>query len=101
MTRITNLISSFLFALILFSSSIAHAKEESVNKHDGIEVVVNINEAGAEELKTLLIGVGNSKAQAIVDYRKVNGKFAAVDDLSNVKGIGAKLVEKNRSRIIL
>lgn len=101
MTRITNFISAFLFSLILFSSGIAQAKEESVNKHEGIEIVVNINEARAEELKTLLIGVGDSKAKAIVDYRTLNGKFAAVDDLSKVKGIGVKLLEKNRSRIIL
>ena len=101
MKRIIGLLSSVLFAVILFSSSVVNAKEESVDKHEGIEVIVNINEAQAEELKTLLIGVGDSKAKAIVDYRKENGKFVAVDDLSNVKGIGDKLLEKNRSRIVL
>ena len=35
-----------------------------------------------------------AKAQAIVDYRKLNGPFKSVDDLKNVKGIGAKRYEK-------
>lgn len=101
MKHITSLISSVVLAIMLFSSNIALAKEESANKHEGIEVVVNINEAGAEELKTLLVGIGESKARAIVEYRKVNGRFSAVDELSNVKGIGDKLVENNRSRMAL
>ena len=101
MKHITSLISSVIFAIMLFSSNVALAKEESANKHEGIDVVVNINEAGAEELKTLLVGIGDSKAKAIVEYRKVNGDFSVVGDLSNVKGIGDKLVEKNRSRITL
>ena len=101
MKRIVGLINSFFLAVILLSSNTALAKEESTTKHEGINVVVNINVAGAEELKTLLIGVGDSKAKAIIDYRKINGKFVAVDDLSNVKGIGDKLIEKNRSRIVL
>lgn len=101
MNRIVSLINSFLLAVILLSSNAALAKDESITKHEGIDIVININEAGAEELKTLLIGVGDSKAKAIIDYRKMNGKFVAVDDLSNVKGIGDKLIEKNRSRIVL
>lgn len=101
MKRMVGLINSFFLAVILLSSNAALAKEQSTTKHEGIEIVVNINEAGAEELKTLLIGVGDSKAKAIIDYRKMNGKFVAVDDLSNVKGIGDKLIEKNRSRIVL
>ncbi|MCP3699172.1 MAG: ComEA family DNA-binding protein [Aliivibrio sp.] len=101
MKRIISLINSFFLAIILFSSGAALAEVKDSGKHEGIDVVININEAEAEELKTLLIGIGDSKAQAIVDYRKLNGKFVTVDDLSNVKGIGDKLVEKNRNRIIL
>lgn len=101
MNRIVSLINSFFLAVILLSSNVALAKEESTTKYEGIDIVVNINEAGEEELKTLLIGIGESKAKAIIDYRKMNGKFVAIDDLSNVKGIGDKLIEKNRSRITL
>lgn len=60
--------------------------------------IVNINTAGIEELCTLP-GIGEVKAQAIIDYRNQNGKFNAVDDILNVKGIGPKTLEKIRSRI--
>jgi competence protein ComEA len=59
---------------------------------------VNINTATKDEL-IALSGIGPAKAQAIVDYRKLNGPFKSVDDLKNVKGIGAKRLEKLRADI--
>ncbi|MGL4473508.1 MAG: ComEA family DNA-binding protein [Shewanella sp.] len=57
---------------------------------------ININTANVEEL-SMLDGVGPSKAQAIVDYRKQHGKFSSIDDLLNVKGIGPKTLDSNRN----
>lgn len=62
---------------------------------------VNVNKANAEEISSALTGIGQSKAQAIVDYRKAHGEFKSVDDLSQVKGIGEKTVSKNRDDIRL
>ena len=64
----------------------------------GAAAAVNINTATAEEL-VALPGVGPVKAQAIVDHRKAHGPFKTVDDLRNVKGIGAKRMEKLRNDV--
>ncbi|NJN48245.1 MAG: helix-hairpin-helix domain-containing protein [Candidatus Competibacteraceae bacterium] len=59
---------------------------------------IDLNTATAEELATL-DGVGATKAAAIVQYREMNGPFSSVDDLTKVKGIGDKTLEKNRSNL--
>lgn len=55
--------------------------------------LLNINAASVEELQTLP-NIGERMAQRIVDYRMQHGKFDSVDALQNVKGIGAKTLEK-------
>lgn len=62
---------------------------------------VNVNTADAETLSAELKGVGISKAIAIVEYRKANGPFKSADDLTRVKGIGARTIELNRQNILL
>lgn len=60
---------------------------------------VNINTANAMTLSQQLKGVGPSKAQAIVAWRKQHGRFKSAADLANVKGIGLKTVQRNRDVI--
>ena len=62
---------------------------------------VNINKADASALAAGLTGVGLSRAQDIVRYRETYGPFAAVEELTDVKGIGASTLEKNRTVITL
>lgn len=59
---------------------------------------VNINTATKEQLMTLS-GIGEVKAAAILEYRRENGSFYTVDELTNVKGIGEKTLEKIRGNI--
>ncbi len=59
---------------------------------------ININTATVEEL-TELKNVGGKTAERIVAYRKANGPFKSPHDLTNVKGIGEKTIEKNKGRI--
>jgi len=63
------------------------------------EQTIDLNSADATTLQRMLNGVGAVKAQAIVDYRQEHGPFASVDELLEVKGIGAALLEKNRSKL--
>ncbi len=62
---------------------------------------VNVNKADAAQIAEELKGIGLSKATAIVAYRTENGPFKTVEQLTEVKGIGLKTVEKNRADILL
>lgn len=61
--------------------------------------LVNINTADAETLARELSGVGPAKAAAIVAWREANGPFVVVDQLTAVKGIGDKILERNLHKL--
>ncbi|NVK39955.1 MAG: helix-hairpin-helix domain-containing protein [Oceanospirillaceae bacterium] len=60
---------------------------------------LDINTANADQLASVMVGVGPAKAKAIVDYRDANGPFNSIEQLSSVKGIGSATVDKNRDLI--
>ena len=60
---------------------------------------VDINSADAATLAAAINGVGPSRAAAIISYREANGPFASVDELTAIRGIGPKLLERNREVI--
>lgn len=62
--------------------------------------LVNVNTASAADFAAVK-GIGEVKAQAIVEYRAKNGPFKSVDDLVQVKGIGEKLLAKLRPQLVL
>ena len=61
---------------------------------------ININQAGVTELQQLN-GIGQKKAEAIIQYRQQHGRFQTIEDLQKVKGIGPALLNKNRQRLVL
>jgi len=62
---------------------------------------VNINTADVQTIANSLNGIGEKKAQAIIEYREKNGNFETIESLTEVAGIGEKTVEKNREDILL
>ena len=59
---------------------------------------ININRATAKQLDTL-DGIGPVIAQRIIDYRKINGSFLAIDDLQKVSGIGAAKFAQIKAKV--
>jgi competence protein ComEA len=64
-----------------------------------VENRVDINTASAAELASLP-GIGDSKAQAIIDHRTAD-PFKTVEDLKKVKGIGDKTFESLRPQLMV
>jgi len=86
MSKLPHLLG-LLFGFLMLSASYAAA--------------VNVNSASAEEIAASLQGIGLNQAAAIVAYREQNGPFTSPDELTQVKGIGAKTVAKNKADILL
>ena len=83
------LANSLIILGIMLSSTLAFAAPVNINTADAMTLAANIK------------GVGAKKAQAIIQYRKAHGPFKRVDDIVKVKGIGSKLLEKNRADLLI
>lgn len=70
------------------------------NNSDKVSTLININTADLEQLKKIT-GIGDIKAQSIIDYREANGGFKSLEELKNVDGIGDKTFEKIKEQITL
>lgn len=78
----------------------AEAASEQAAQAEAAPALVSINTASAEELQALP-GIGEVKAQAIVDYRQENGAFESLEDLKQVPGIGDATFDSLESLIKL
>lgn len=62
--------------------------------------IVNINKATREEL-VLLPGIGPALAERIIIYRQDYGDFQSIEELSKVRGIGEKSLQRLKSLITI
>lgn len=77
-------------------------KNEQCNEVNSVSDsgIVNINSASVYDLQSL-DGIGESRAQAIVEYRELNGSFTSKNELTNVEGISQSLVDQIQDDIAL
>ncbi|MEK6765500.1 MAG: ComEA family DNA-binding protein [Planctomycetota bacterium] len=78
-----------LVALVAFIGGLSGAEEKAKT---------NINTATIEELASLQ-GIGEKKAESIVEHRGKVGPFTTIEDLKDVKGIGDKIFDKIKDQI--
>ena len=81
-------------------------KEEVINEHqieggasqDVEDGKININTATKEELMEIT-GIGESKAESIIQYRETTGLFQSPEDIQNITGIKGATYEKLKDEI--
>lgn len=61
---------------------------------------VNINTAGVTEL-TSLPGIGQAKAELIIEYRNSNGRFESIEDIMKISGIKEGMFNKIKDKICI
>lgn len=98
---VTMVLGSFVAPVAMAEAPKATVASTSAASEAAWSNQISINTADAETLAEALDGIGESKAQAIVEWREANGEFASVDELTQVKGIGQATLEKNRDRLSL
>lgn len=59
---------------------------------------ISLNRAGVAELTTLT-GVGEAKAEAIIQYREANGGFKSIEEIMNIEGIKEGVFNKIKDKI--
>lgn len=63
--------------------------------------IVNINKADAATFQRYLKGVGEKKAQSIIEYRTDHKAFKRIDEIMEVRGIGKKIFNKIKENLSL
>lgn len=89
-----------LTSVISFAQSdvIKQTSQNTVTEAKDHTAVIYLNNSSINQLETLK-GVGHKKAQAIIAYREQVGAFKSVAELTQVKGIGEKILSDNKARL--
>ncbi len=68
------------------------------NGSDSSKEKINLNSASKADLQKI-DGVGDKKADKIIEYRQQHGQFKSVDELKNISGFGEKTVAKMKDQL--
>lgn len=68
------------------------------SERESQNTLININTASVGEL-TSLSGIGQSRADAIIEYRQSNGKFQSIEDIMKIPGIKQGIFNKIKNKI--
>lgn len=63
-----------------------------------LDTLIDLNQADLRQLMTLP-GIGEVKAQAILDYREQQGNFKAIEEIQQVQGIGSAIFSQIKNKI--
>ena len=112
--KLTAILLAIFTSLLFNSGAFAKSEDKQLNKSDTSvehrthserttkaadpQGKIDINSADAKSL-TLLKGIGEKRAEAIIKYREANGPFKSTDELSKVKGISKSIIDKNRDHL--
>ena len=104
LTKTSAILLTFFILLTYMPVSAVDQVTSSGGKQGSMEMLanqkVNINTADTARLTTLK-GVGPQLAQRITEFRKENGPFQKAEDIMQVKGVGTKVFDQNKDRIVL
>lgn len=82
----------------IYNAGTAYSKKSQVSSVN--TNLIDINHASQSELQRIS-GVGPAIAKRIIEYRKSHGSFSRVEDLLNVRGIGAAKLNQIRSQVVI
>lgn len=76
----------------------AGATNSTTEQSSSGQPMVNLNTANKEQL-CQITGIGDKKADLIIEYRQQHGQFKTVDELMQVSGFGEKTVAKIKDQL--
>lgn len=97
---ITLLVSFSVLANEYDAQYLAWKNKQPVVQHHIKGNQISLNTATVAQLRQLQ-GVGEKKANLIVEYRQKHGGFKSIEELQKVKGIGIKNFQKNKASLSL
>ena len=87
-------------AIVVKQDARVEEQVEPTSRRSSAIRLIDVNTATLSELD-LLPGIGPALGQRIIDYRDMHGAFGAVDELTQVSGIGPRTLEKIRPLVTI